>query len=227
VAAVFLFGCEAKQTEKIMPAEVSKSLETDDQKLSYGLGYDLGFKLSKQDASGLDQDALFAGMNDALNEKESRISQAELEAVIGRVQTVQAEKAALAAESAANQGKVFLTENAAKEGVFVTESGLQYQVITEGTGERPTADSIVKTHYHGTLVDGTVFDSSVDRGEPVEFPVNRLIPGWTEALQLMSVGSTWRLFVPSELAYGEQSPGPAIPPNSTLIFDLELIEIVK
>ena len=226
-ATVFLFGCEAKQTEKIMPAEVSKPLETDDQKLSYGLGYDLGFKLSQQDAPGLDQDALFAGMNDALKQKESRISQTELEAVVGRVQTVQAEKAALAAESAANQGKVFLTENAAKEGVIVTKSGLQYQVITAGTGDKPTAESIVKTHYHGTLVDGSVFDSSVERGEPVEFPVNRLIPGWTEALQLMPVGSKWRLFVPSELAYGEQSPGPAIPPNSTLIFDLELIEIVK
>ncbi len=228
VAATFILaGCDAKQSEKNEPVEFNIVLESDDAKLSYGLGYDLGSKLYQQDSAGLDQDALMAGMNDALLQMEAKISQSDLQEIIDRVQAEHNEKAMQQAEANAKLGKDFLTENATKEGIVVTETGLQYRVLTEGKGDKPKAESVVKTHYHGTLVDGTVFDSSIERGTPVEFPVNRLIPGWTEALQLMSVGSKWRLFVPSDLAYGEQSPGPAIPPNSTLIFELELIEIVK
>ena len=122
-------------------------------------------------------------------------------------------------------GKKFLEENKTKEGIVTLASGMQYQVITEGTGDSPTLESKVTTHYHGTLIDGTVFDSSVDRGQPASFPVNGVIPGWTEALQLMKVGSKWKLFIPSELAYGPNSPGGAIGPNATLIFDIELISI--
>ncbi len=124
------------------------------------------------------------------------------------------------------EGNAFLEKNKAKSGVVTTESGLQYEVITEGTGPKPGADDVVKVHYHGTTIDGKVFDSSVDRGEPVEFPVGQVIPGWVEALQLMPVGSKWKIYLPGNLAYGERGAGGDIGPNSVLIFDVELIDIV-
>ena len=124
-------------------------------------------------------------------------------------------------------GEAFLAANKTKPGVVTTASGLQYQVITEGTGPRPLPSDKVKCHYHGTLLDGTVFDSSVDRGQPVDFPVTGVIQGWVEALQLMPVGSKWKLFLPANLAYGDNAAGPKITPGSTLIFDVELLEIVK
>lgn len=124
-------------------------------------------------------------------------------------------------------GEIFLAENAKKEGVKMTASGLQYKVIKSGTGESPKPTDTVKVHYHGTLIDGTVFDSSVQRGEPISFPVTGVIPGWVEALQLMKVGDKWQLFIPARLAYGEQSPSPKIGPNSTLIFEVELLGIEK
>jgi FKBP-type peptidyl-prolyl cis-trans isomerase FklB len=125
------------------------------------------------------------------------------------------------------EGKAFLEKNAQREEITVTESGLQYEIITEGTGNIPTANNTVKTHYHGTLIDGTVFDSSYERGQPAEFPVNGVIKGWVEALQLMPVGSKWKLYIPYNLAYGERGAGKVIGPYETLIFDIELIEIVK
>jgi len=125
------------------------------------------------------------------------------------------------------EGSAFLQENKKREGVTTTESGLQYEVITEGTGEKPTAEDQVRVHYHGTLIDGTVFDSSVDRGEPATFGVNQVITGWTEALQLMPVGSKWKVFIPSDLGYGERGAGGDIGPNSALIFEVELLEIIK
>jgi FKBP-type peptidyl-prolyl cis-trans isomerase len=133
------------------------------------------------------------------------------------------------AEGVKNQkaGEDFLTANKSKSGVTTLPSGLQYEVITMGTGPKPTAQDEVKCHYHGTTIDGKVFDSSVERGEPVNFPVSGVIPGWTEALQLMPVGSKWKLYIPSNLAYGEQGAGADIKPNSTLIFEVELLEIVK
>ena len=124
-------------------------------------------------------------------------------------------------------GEVFLAQNAKKEGVVTTASGLQYKVIQSGTGESPKLTDGVKVHYHGTLIDGTVFDSSVQRGQPISFPVNGVIPGWVEALQLMKVGDKWQLFIPARLAYGNQSPGAGIPPNSVLIFEVELLGIEK
>ena len=126
-----------------------------------------------------------------------------------------------------NPGTAFLTANAGKEGVITTASGLQYKVIKSGTGESPKLTDTVKVHYQGTLIDGTIFDSSIQRGQPISFPVNRVIPGWTEALQLMKVGDKWQLFIPAKLAYGDQSPSPAIPPNSVLIFEVELLGIEK
>jgi len=133
------------------------------------------------------------------------------------------------AEGAKNlkAGEEFLAANASKAGVVTLPSGLQYEIITAGTGPKPTAADQVKCHYHGTTIDGKVFDSSVDRGEPAVFPVGQVIPGWTEALQLMPVGSKWKLFIPAALAYGEKGAGADIKPNSTLIFEVELLEIVK
>nr|WP_207063380.1 FKBP-type peptidyl-prolyl cis-trans isomerase [Motiliproteus sp. SC1-56] len=135
--------------------------------------------------------------------------------------------AELDAQAAANlkEGQAFLAENAGREGVQQTESGLQYRVVRPGEGGRPSADDQVRVHYRGSLLDGTTFDSSYDRGSPAVFPVNRLIPGWTEALQLMREGAHWTLYIPSQLAYGKRSPSASIPPNSTLVFDLELLGI--
>jgi FKBP-type peptidyl-prolyl cis-trans isomerase FklB len=131
------------------------------------------------------------------------------------------------ADSQPVNGEAFLAQNAKKEGVVTTASGLQYKVIKSGTGESPKLTDRVKVHYHGTLIDGTVFDSSVQRGQPISFPVGGVIPGWVEALQLMKVGDKWQLFIPAKLAYGDQSPSPAIPPNSVLIFEVELLGIEK
>lgn len=138
---------------------------------------------------------------------------------------MQAKQKAQATELAA-EGEAFLAANAGKAGITVTDSGLQYEIINAGSGDKPTASSTVKTHYHGTLIDGSVFDSSYDRGQPAEFPVNGVIAGWTEALQMMPVGAKWRLYVPYNLAYGERGAGGKIGPYSALIFDVELLDIV-
>jgi FKBP-type peptidyl-prolyl cis-trans isomerase FklB len=139
-----------------------------------------------------------------------------------RMQSAKAE----ASKTVVAEGAAFLAENAKREDVTVTESGLQFEVLTAGEGEKPTAASTVRTHYHGTLIDGTVFDSSYERGQPAEFPVGGVIKGWTEALQMMPVGAKWRLYVPHDLAYGEQGAGAAIGPYTTLIFDVELLDIL-
>ena len=146
---------------------------------------------------------------------------------INYLNTIMEAKAAERNKPLAAKGEAFLAENAKREGVFVTESGLQYEVVTMGEGEKPTAESTVKVHYHGTLIDGTVFDSSVQRGEPIEFPLNGVIKGWTEGLQLMPVGSKFILYIPYQLAYGERGAGQHIGPCEALIFEVELLEIVK
>jgi FKBP-type peptidyl-prolyl cis-trans isomerase FklB len=163
---------------------------------------------------------------DALNGDEYAVEVEDLRAAFGVInEKMQAQQAEQAKEASA-EGQVFLDKNAKRDEVTVTESGLQYEVLTTGEGEKPTAASTVRTHYHGTLIDGTVFDSSYDRGEPAEFPVGGVIAGWTEALQMMTVGSKWRLAIPYELAYGEQGAGGAIGPFQTLVFDVELLEIL-
>lgn len=199
---------------------------TVEQQASYGIGRQIGDQVASNPFEGLDANAVAQGVIDALNGDEYAVEVEDLRAAFGvineRMQAAQAEKA----KAASAEGQKFLDENAKKEGVVVLESGLQYEVLVEGDGEKPTAQSTVKTHYHGTLIDGTVFDSSYDRGQPAEFPVGGVIRGWTEALQLMSVGSKWRLAIPYELAYGEQGAGGAIGPYQTLVFDVELLEIV-
>jgi len=199
---------------------------TVEQQASYGIGRQIGDQVAGNPFEGLDANAVAQGVVDALNGAEYAVEVEDLRAAFGvineRMQAVQAEKA----KEASAEGQKFLDDNAKREGVVVTESGLQYEVLVSGDGEKPTSASTVKTHYHGTLIDGSVFDSSYDRGQPAEFPVGGVIKGWTEALQMMTVGSKWRLAIPYELAYGEQGAGGAIGPYQTLVFDVELLEIV-
>ena len=193
---------------------------------SYGIGRQIGDQVASNPFEGLDADAVAQGVMDALKGEEMAVEVEDLRAAFGVInERMQAQHEAQAKEASA-AGTKFLEENAKKEGVTVTESGLQYEVLTTGDGEKPTADSTVRTHYHGTLIDGTVFDSSYDRGQPAEFPVGGVISGWTEALQMMTVGSKWRLTIPYQLAYGEQGAGGAIGPYQTLVFDVELLEIL-
>ena len=196
------------------------------EKASYGVGLNMGSQLLGQSFDGLDINAVAEGLKDAFNRVESAVAPSDIEAAFQHITQIMQAKQAELSKAAAESGRIFLEANEKKDGVNVTKSGLQYEVITEGSGAKPLATSTVRTHYHGTLIDGTVFDSSYDRGEPAEFPVNGVIAGWTEALQMMTVGSKWRLTIPYELAYGEQGAGGSIAPYSTLVFDVELLDIV-
>jgi len=201
-------------------------LKDDKAKESYSVGYQFGQNLKKLETD-LDAEVLSAAIRDALSGKESRLSDEEMRAAVASLQerTVAAMQASIKEKAQKNlaDGEKFLTENKTKEGVKTTESGLQYKVLEAGEGPSPKAGDTVTVHYRGTFVDGTEFDSSYQRGEPATFPLTGVIPGWTEALQLMKKGSKWVLFIPSELAYGERGAGNRIPPNSTLIFEVEMI----
>ena len=203
------------------PKEVK--LENELDSVSYSLGVNIGENINKQ-FEEYSLDNFIAGMKGVLNnEEEPKISGEQATAIIQGYFT---KKQGQESESMIEEGKKFLQANASKKGVTVLESGLQYEVLAQGDGiNMPKLEDNVTTHYHGTLMDGTVFDSSVDRGEPASFPVNGVIKGWTEALQLMSVGSKWKLYVPYDLAYGERGAGPQIGPYSTLVFEVELISI--
>lgn len=216
-----LTGCNDAEKAEQTSSEVA--LDSDYQKLSYGLGLNIGGGIVQQGVPELNIDALLAGIRESVAGQEPRLSQEELTAAIARVQELEKGKQQQLALENLELGEAFLKDNGVRDGVVTTDSGLQYEVLEAGEGESPSAESIVNTHYHGTLIDGSVFDSSVDRGESIEFAVNQVIPGWTEALQLMKVGSKWRLYVPANLAYGEYTPGPDIPPQSTLIFEVELL----
>lgn len=202
------------------------SFSSDEQRASYGIGRQIGDQLTENSFSGLDVDAVCAGIRDALVDAPLAVPAELINAAFDAVQRRMASEQALQGQRLAAEGLQFLADNAKRAGVATTASGMQYEVITMGSGARPSRSATVRTHYHGTLVDGTVFDSSYRRGEPAEFPVGGVIAGWTEALQMMPVGSKWRLFLPPELAYGERGAGGAIGPNATLIFDVELLDIV-
>lgn len=193
-------------------------------KISYALGLNIGKSLKKSGIKELDIDRFSKGVKDVLLNESFDISEEESRAILNdfftRLQQDLLEKNK-------TQGKRFLEENAKRESVKQTPSGLQYEIIKEGNGQKPLASDRVKVHYHGTLIDGTVFDSSVCRGEPATFGVTQVIQGWVEALQMMSVGSKWKLFIPHKLAYGAQGAGELIEPFSTLIFEVELLEIIK
>jgi len=205
---------------------MSEKYTTAEQRVSYGIGRQMGDQLKQNPFDGMVIDDVLTGLADALNEQPLAVEPADLDAAFREISEVMQAKQAESSKGQTEAGEAFLAENAKKEGVVVLESGLQYEILTAGDGETPVAASTVRTHYHGTLLDGTVFDSSYDRGEPAEFPVNGVIAGWTEALQLMPVGSKWRLTVPYGLAYGEQGAGGDIGPFATLIFDVELLAIV-
>lgn len=203
------------------------NLESEDAQIAYSIGVNIGQNLQAQGIlEGVQLDTFVVGMMDAIGD-DVKMSNEEMFAAIQVFQQRMAEQqqAAMAASTAASVQ--FLADNSAKDGVVTLESGLQYMVLESGPegSASPTATDSVLAHYHGTLIDGTVFDSSVDRGEPAQFGLSQVISGWTEGLQLMSVGDKWRLFIPAAMAYGEASPTPAIPPNSALIFDVELLEI--
>jgi FKBP-type peptidyl-prolyl cis-trans isomerase FklB len=206
---------------------MSNKFTTTPEIVSYGIGRQMGDQLASDPFDGISAQAVAAGVIDSLEGTASPISQEAFAKAYEEMNELMQAKQAELAKVAGIEGEEFLAANARREGVFVTDSGLQYEIITEGNGALPTAESVVSTHYHGTLTDGTVFDSSVERGEPTEFPVNRVIAGWTEALQIMPQGSKWRLYVPQELAYGSQGAGAKIAPFSALIFDIELLDIVS
>ena len=193
-------------------------------KVSYALGLSIGNNFQNSGIKKLQVEDFVKGLEDVLGEKQPAISYEEAKQVINDYFTkLQQERLEINKQA----GAEFLEINRHKAGVVELPSGLQYEILKQGTGAKPSANDKVKCHYHGTLINGTVFDSSVQRGEPATFGVSQVIPGWVEALQLMPVGSKWRLFIPSNLAYGEHGAGDVIEPNSTLIFDVELLDIVK
>ncbi len=200
-----------------------KKITDELEKFSYALGMSIAGNLIQSGVKTVNPEIFIEAFKDTYEGKEPRLSPEEankiLEEFIGKAN---ADKGAGNLE----EGVSFLAENRSQEGVVELPSGLQFKVLKEGDGEIPSATDQVKCHYHGTLINGTVFDSSVERGEPAVFPVNGVIKGWVEALQLMPVGSKWRLFIPADLAYGQQGAGGAIGPNTTLIFDVELLEII-
>lgn len=205
---------------------MSDKFSTIELQASYGIGLQMGEQLRANPFDGLDISAVQEGLADAFNLQPAQVTNDALREAFNQIhERMQAAKNAQFAE-AQEAGEAFLSDNAKRNEVTVTESGLQYEVVNAGDGETPTAASTVRVHYHGTLLDGTVFDSSYDRGQPAEFPVGGVIKGWTEALQLMQVGAKLRLFVPHDLAYGEQGAGGAIAPFSTLVFDVELLDII-
>lgn len=202
------------------------NLDTDEQKVSYGFGLQFGQQLIQNQFEGLDLDAVILGLQDVFLRKGSSIDQDTLNTAYETVGQKRKQAAEQQAKQMAELGHRFLEENAKREGVETTDSGLQYEILESGNGPLPDEKSTVKTHYHGTFIDGQVFDSSVERNQPAEFGVTQVIKGWTEALQLMPVGSKWRLVIPSELAYGSAGSPPTIPPNSVLVFELHLMDIL-
>lgn len=219
VSGMFFTSCGPK---------TNVSLKSDVDSVSYAIGVStgLGYKENLKTLPGAEAnvDALIAGFVQAIKGDSTKMNMEEAREYM---QKYFVEASAKEANKAKEEGEKFLADNKTKSGVITTESGLQYQVITEGTGAKPTAEDHVKVHYTGTLLDGTKFDSSIDRGEPAEFPVSQVIKGWTEGLQLMPVGSKYIFWIPSDLAYGDRGAGQMIKPNSTLKFEVELLEIVN
>ncbi len=206
---------------------IASALESDLEKLSYSLGVILGERI-QNDFGELDPHFVLQGLQDAGNPSDWKMDRAAINSAIqnaqARIRAEQEKQVKAMSERNLEAGEAFLVENAKKEGVIVTDSGLQYKVISEGTGPQPIASDTVEVHYEGRLISGDIFDSSIARGEPVSFPLNGVIPGWSEGVQLMRVGSKFQFSIPAQLAYGSSGTGP-IPPNSVLIFEVELLQI--
>lgn len=204
-------------------------LQSPEQHSSYGIGYQVGVSIAAHDGVEIDFGALIAGIDDGLRGKTPRLDQETVESAFREIERREQEVVAVIEQANMDASLAFLAENSKRPGVITTETGLQYQIITTGNAEdtsRPTTSDKVEVHYHGTLMNGTVFDSSIQRGEPISFAVTGVIPGWVEALQLMSVGDKWRLYIPPALAYRSRKTG-SIPANSALIFEVELLQIVS
>ncbi|MGE4587337.1 MAG: FKBP-type peptidyl-prolyl cis-trans isomerase [Mangrovibacterium sp.] len=222
-ASAVLAACQSTNSSKPV------SLINENDSASYALGILIGQnnKQNLEASPGAEEfniDLLISGFTEQMKGEQSKM---EAEQANSLIQNFFKKISEQEASQNAEEGKAFLEQNKTREGVNTTESGLQYEILKEGSGPKPKAEQRVKCHYHGTLIDGTVFDSSVERGEPATFALNQVIPGWTEALQLMPVGSKWKLYLPSELAYGERGAGRDIGPNSALIFEVELLEIIE
>ncbi|MBC6493068.1 FKBP-type peptidyl-prolyl cis-trans isomerase [Flavihumibacter stibioxidans] len=230
LAAVISMAQAKKTTAKPVAKPISKPtppaplMKNATDSVSYAIGMSLASFYKEQGITNVNPSLVTRALNDAMKGQKTLLTEEQMNMSISNyLQQLKKEKAAAAKKA----GEEFLAANKTKPGVVTLPSGLQYLVVTEGTGPKPALTDKVKCHYHGTLIDGTVFDSSVDRGQPIDFPVNGVIRGWVEALQLMPAGSKWKLFIPSDLAYGDNQAGAKIAPGSTLIFDVELIEIVK
>ena len=208
-----------------MPAFSADDIKTDDQKFSYAIGFQIGQNLKNQGLADVDVKALSQAVSDVLQGKDLKLSMEEMQQAVQAKQSKMMAARDAEGEKAKVAGEKFLAENKSKPGVKTLDNGIQYKVITEGNGAKPTAESSVVAHYRGTLIDGTEFDSSYKRGEPATFPLNGVIKGWQEVLPLMATGSKWQVFIPSELAYGTRGAGADIGPNETLIFDIELVEV--
>ena len=243
-AVVFSGTAFAQTTKKPVPAKSSAvaakpkptpgqslRLASNADSISYSIGMNIAQSLKQQGMSNVNTLALAKALEAALKDQPTILSPEQANQVLGVYMQKEYEKRNVESKKVADvnkkEGDAFLSQNKAKPGILTTASGLQYQVVQEGTGAKPTATDKVKVHYTGRLINGKVFDSSVERGQPAEFAVNGVISGWTEALQLMAVGSKWKLFIPSNLAYGDRAMGGDIAPGSTLIFDVELLDIVK
>lgn len=221
--ALTFIGCKGNAQDKV-------KLETQVDKVSYSIGMDIGrsFKMQSLDINSA---ALIQGIKDGIGGEQALLTDAEMRETMEKFQEEMMSKMAAADQPKADQnqkdGDAFLAENSKRPGIVTLPSGLQYEVLKEGTGASPTASDLVTVHYRGTLIDGKEFDSSYKRGETATFPVNGVIAGWTEALQLMKEGAKWKLFIPPNLAYGARGAGPDIGPNATLIFEVELINVKK
>jgi FKBP-type peptidyl-prolyl cis-trans isomerase FklB len=221
-AVLFFTACNGTTNSQTKSGKVS--LKTDADSASYALGVNVASQV-KGGIEDMNFDAFIQAVKDVYAASDLQITEVESQMVLQKYFTMNAQKMA---DKNMKEGLDFLDENKKREGVITTPSGLQYEVVKSAEGPKPKGDDEVEVHYHGTLIDGTVFDSSVDRGEPVSFPLNGVIPGWTEGLQLMPVGSKYKFYIPAELAYGQNPPpGSSIGPNAVLIFEVELLDIVK
>ena len=219
---LFIIGIAATLGACNLGNNADAKLETKLDSVSYSLGISVAESVKAQGLDAMNAQSIAAAFNDVFEENDLQITDEEATVIL---QEYFMELSQNKNQESISEGQNFLDENASNEGVVTTQSGLQYTVLSEGQGNKPTPSDKVTVHYHGTLLDGTVFDSSVDRGEPATFGVSQVIPGWTEALQLMNVGSKLKLFIPSNLAYGERGAGAKIGPNATLVFEVELLSI--